>query len=167
LALTVDIRAYVRMPGAAFLSTLGEFLEMDGEYDRARATFQAARADGGPTMLHPLGGVLWVELRTGNTASAENALAELTNMVKAGALSEHDCEYVGEALEDHDRHKEAMRWFTIPLRDIDPNDIDLLPIGCLNGRSRVRRILELPMDRYDDAVEPARQLYGTRLRQDG
>jgi hypothetical protein len=51
LALTVDIRAYVRMqgavflsPGAALLSTLGEFLEMDGEYDRARAAFQAARA---------------------------------------------------------------------------------------------------------------------------
>lgn len=60
-------------------------------------------------------------------------------------------ERIADALEEAGRLQEAMRWFTIGLRDLDPQQ-DLPAYEeeyALIGRWRVRRALDLPPDHYD------------------
>ncbi len=69
---------------------------------------------------------------------------------------------IGDVLEASDRLKEAQRWYTIGLRDFDP-EVDEPGFDqnlCLSGRYRVRRLLGLPADGFDrwfedDAPEAA------------
>lgn len=142
---------------------LAEFHELDGDLETARRVYEEAITDGGPAVLDPRAGLLDVELNSGHTDKAGSLLAELTTKARADQLDITNYEFIGETLEHHERYREAMRWFTMPLRDIDPDDIDELPIMLMNGRFRVRRILELPMDRYDVASEKVRELHRARI----
>jgi hypothetical protein len=147
---------------AAFLNVLGEFLLMDGEVDGARTAYQQALDDSGPTILHPLAGLLDVAFTSADEDAKEAILAELTRLVRADELTIMTCEYVGEILEKVDELRLALRWFNIPLRDIEPDDVGDDLIGILNGHYRVRRLLDLPMDRFDEASDVVRARYRTR-----
>lgn len=136
---------------AEFLTSLASELELMGDLDGARATYLAAIGDGGPTELEPRCGLLSVELTAGDDDRVEELLGELLAMSRAGALFSTEYEWIGDSLEEAGRFRDALRWFTIPIRDIDPEDIESLPITLLHGRWRVRRALELPHDAYDEA----------------
>lgn len=138
---------------AAFLSVLGEFLLMHDEVDRARTAYEQARQDGGPTVIHPLAGLLEVAYRSGDSDAATSVLAELLSLVRADRLNWATGENVGEILEEADELRQALRWFNIPLRDVDPDDVSDELIGLVHGHYRVRRLLDLPMDRYDETSE--------------
>lgn len=136
---------------AAFLCALAGELNMAGDLDGARTASLAAIDDGGPTTLDPRCGLLMNELHAGDQVRADEILGELLARVRAGLLGETECEWIAGSLEEADRLKDAHRWYTIPVRDIDPEDIDELPIHLLDGRYRVRRELGLPLDAYDEA----------------
>jgi tetratricopeptide (TPR) repeat protein len=136
---------------AEFLACLAGELELNGDVDDARAAYLEAINDGGPTELEPRCGLLSIELTAGHDDRVTELLRELLAMARAQGLSDTEHHWVGESLEAAGRFREAMRWFTIPLRDIDPDDIEALPIALVHGRWRVRRELGLPQDAYDEA----------------
>ncbi|VXB35570.1 hypothetical protein [Aeromicrobium sp. 9AM] len=137
---------------AEFLTSLAAELEMNGELDAARIAYLDAIADGGPTELEPRCGLLMVELAAGDDDRVQNLLAELLSITRLQGLRNTEHQWVGESLEEAGRFREAMRWFTIPLRDLDPeDDLEALPMSLLDGRWRARRELGLPRDAYDEA----------------
>lgn len=143
---------------AEFLTYLAQFYEMEDRFDEADAVYDEAMEDGGPTSPHPLAGKLSVAVQRGDEVSADQLVSSLWTLARAKVLTDLDHEWVGEQLEELDRLREAMRWFTVPLSDFDPDDdIDLLPRGCSSGRYRVRRALGLPHDRYDATEERLRE----------
>ncbi|MGJ9422659.1 hypothetical protein [Aeromicrobium sp. CF3.5] len=138
---------------AEYLTSLASELQLIGDLDGARTTYEWAIADGGRTVLEPRCGLLGVEIEAGQEDRVTEMLKDFLLRARAGDLTITECEWIGDTLEDAKRYREAHRWFTIPLRDIDPLDIDDLPRGALHGRWRVRRELELPNDAYDDAAQ--------------
>lgn len=136
---------------AEFLSYLGDDLKLIGEFDEARQAYDEAIADGGRTVLEPHAGLLAVALAARDEATVTALLGLLMTKSRADELVVGDYEWIAEALEEAGRLREALRWFTIPLRDLQPGELTKLPIVCLNGRWRVRRSLGLPLDAYDDA----------------
>jgi hypothetical protein len=143
---------------AEFLTSLAGELELAEDVDGARATYLAAMADGGPTQLEPRCGLLSIELTAGDDNRVKELLQDLLSMARADTLTSLEYEWIGESLEEAGRFRDAMRWFTIPLRDFDPDDVESLPPALLHGRWRVRRALEMPHDAYDDAREVWRQV---------
>lgn len=148
-------------PGrAAWLSHAGEAWELARDPGRARACFEAAITDGGDTYLDPRAQLLGIALDLGETARAEDLLAELDQAVgDGGQQGEFVHETVGEALEMHGRLEEALRWYTAGLTASEGESPDGPDIGCLNGRFRVRRALGMPMDKYDELCEERRAEY--------
>lgn len=69
-----------------------------------------------------------------------------------------DYTFVGEALEEAGRLREAHRWFTLANREVDPDELDTLDVMALNGRYRVRRALGLPEDAYDLSMIELREI---------
>jgi hypothetical protein len=138
---------------AEFLTSLGGELELVGDYAGAREAILAAIEDGGPTVLEPRCSLLSIELTAGNEPAVRDLLAAFLELARAGSLSVTECQWIADDLEFAERLREAHRWYTIPLRDIDPDDVNALPLGALHGRWRVRRELELPHDAYDEASE--------------
>lgn len=136
---------------AEVLSCLADELRAEGRLDEARTTYQEAVDDGGRTILDPHAGLLAVALADGDDARADELLTTLLARSRAGDLVVGDHEWIADSLEEAGRLRAALRWFTIPLRDIDPGDVDRMPPMCLDGRWRVRRALDLPVDAYDDA----------------
>ncbi|AXT85148.1 hypothetical protein C6I20_08095 [Aeromicrobium sp. A1-2] len=132
---------------------LADDLLTDGHVDDARTAYQLALEDGGRTVLAPETGLLVVALTEGDSAQVDELLALLLTRSRAEGLVVGDYAWIGESLEESGRLRAALRWFTIPLRDIQPGDIDLMPIVCLTGRWRVRRALDLPVDAYDEAYD--------------
>ncbi|MGA8988115.1 hypothetical protein [Aeromicrobium sp.] len=130
---------------------LADELLTDGHVAEARAAYQAALEDGGRTVLAPQAGLLDTELTQDDDAPVDELLAQLLTKSRAEGLVVGDYAWIGESLEEAGRLRAALRWFTIPLRDIQPGDIDRMPIVCLDGRWRVRRALGLPVDAYDEA----------------
>nr|MCW2728070.1 hypothetical protein [Aeromicrobium sp.] len=147
---------------AEVLTNLGDDLTMDGQLDEAEAAYQQAADDGGRTVLNPHVGLLDVALRRGDDTRADELLALLLTKSRADQLVVGDYEWIGESLEEAGRLRAALRWLTIPLRDIQPGDIDLMPVVCLNGRWRVRRALDLPVDAYDEAREVWHEINAAR-----
>ncbi|HSF38081.1 MAG TPA: hypothetical protein VLA70_18285 [Nocardioides sp.] len=85
----------------------------------------------------------------GGREEAEPLLQELRR--RGPRLRDEAIERVADALEHAGRLREAMRWFTIGLRDLDPHQ-DLPEHEeeyALIGRWRVRQALDLPPDHYD------------------
>ncbi|AWB92671.1 hypothetical protein [Aeromicrobium chenweiae] len=136
---------------AETLSRIADELAADDRLDEARSTYEEVADDGGRTILSPLAGLLDIALRQEDEARVDELLALLLARSRADQLVVGDYEWIAEALEESGRLRQALRWFTIPLRDIQPGDIDLMPEVVLEGRWRVRRALGLPIDAYDDA----------------
>ncbi|HET8603642.1 MAG TPA: hypothetical protein VFM09_06915, partial [Marmoricola sp.] len=124
-----------------------------GERDAAAEVFGEASADGGATMLHPETNLLWVDLERGDEATVEARLRALLALVRSGDLGAASCSHVAGLLEERGRGRQALRWFTIPLRDLDPEEADGVDEVCITGRARVRRELGLPADRWDEVAE--------------
>jgi hypothetical protein len=167
LALLFEERARGIAPGApgraAWLSHAGERWEMEGELERARTCFEQAAQDGGEAYLDPRAAMLNVLLELGETARVDDLLADLRRDLKAGWDGRFVHEMVGEALELHGRLDEAQRWFTSGLTHAERLDPEAVDLGCLNGRWRVRRALDLPHDRYDDLCEERRREYAADI----
>lgn len=138
---------------AEVLTNLADDLTTEGSLDEAQLAYQQAVDDGGRTVLDPRVGLLDLALRRGDDERADELLAVLLARSRADELVIGDYEWIGESLEEAGRLRAALRWLTIPLRDIQPGDLDLMPIVCLDGRWRVRRALDLPVDAYDEARE--------------
>jgi tetratricopeptide (TPR) repeat protein len=136
---------------AEVLSCMADDLVDEGRLDDAESAYQRALDDGGRTVLQPRAGLLAVALARGDDARVDELLAELISLSRTEQLVIGDYEWIAESLEDAGRLRAALRWFTIPLRDIQPGDLDLMPPLCLDGRWRVRRALDLPVDAYDEA----------------
>ncbi|WP_456697422.1 hypothetical protein [Aeromicrobium sp. P5_D10] len=136
---------------AEYLTYLADDLTARGDLKEARQAYEDAIADGGKTILNPRSGLLTVALASGDEGRINEMLELLMHMSRADVLVVGDYAWIAESLEEAGRLREALRWFTIPLRDMQPGDVDKLPVVCLNGRYRVRRELGMPVDAYDDA----------------
>ena len=136
---------------AEVLSCMADDLVDEGRLDDAETAYRRALDDGGRTVLQPRAGLLAVALVRGDDGRVDELLTELIALSRTEQLVIGDYEWIAESLEDAGRLRAALRWFTIPLRDIQPGDLDLMPPVCLDGRWRVRRALDLPVDAYDEA----------------
>jgi hypothetical protein len=134
---------------ATFLVAAGQHHQMHGDFHSARRCFEEADADGGESMTEPLANLHSLALAMRDDAAADLHLAELRRLARLGLADAGTCMFVAETLESHHRLQEAARWFTLPLRDIEPDDVDELDPFCLQGRLRVRTELGLRPDRYD------------------
>lgn len=136
---------------AETLMCLAEERKLAGRLDDARDLYRQAFDDGGRTVLDAQAGLLDVALAAGDDARADELLGLLLTRSRNDELVVGDYEWIGEQLEAAGRLRQALRWFTIPVRDLQPGATELMPITCLDGRFRVRRALDLPLDAYDDA----------------
>jgi hypothetical protein len=66
---------------------------------------------------------------------------------------------VAESLEEAGLLQQAQRWFTMELRDLDPelDEPDVDERVALFGRARTRRALGQPMDAFDRLAEELRE----------
>jgi hypothetical protein len=136
---------------AEALMLRGDQLLEAGDLDGAHRAYSDALDDGGKTVLNPRTGLLAVALERGEDPAG--LLADLMALSRCDDLVIGDYVWIAESLEAAGHLKQAMRWFTIPLRDIQPGDVDIMPPACVEGRFRVRRALELPIDAYDESHE--------------
>lgn len=142
---------------AAYLYHAAEQWRIENEQDRVRACLEEAVRDGGSATVDPRAGLVDALLVDGETARADELMTELRRDIPRGRARGEVHLFVGEALEEHGRLKEALRWFTagVTRAELD-GDIDGM---SLLGRFRVRRELELPHDTYDDMAESYRENY--------
>lgn len=158
LARALEERAHnleVASPGrAALLTHAAERWELAGDLERARLDYEEAVADGGRCFLDPRGELAGLLYKIGDEARAEELVAELERDARQGRLHDVDYAQVGEALEALGRLDQALWWFEAGLEE----QADAPDITCLNGRWRVRRAKQLPIDRLDLAVEAYRQV---------
>lgn len=136
---------------AEFLAALAGELQVAEDADGARAAATEAIHDGGPTVHEPRCILLSVELQAGNDALADELLAGFLAAARAGTITVDECEWISGSLEQAGRLKEALRWHNITVRDLDPHDVEGLPLLTLMARWRVRRALDLPYDAYDES----------------
>ncbi len=147
-------------PGrAAWMAHAGERWEMQGDLERARSCYEQAAQDGGDTYLDPRAQLIGVLLDLGDGSRVDVLLEDLRRDLRAGWEGRYVHEVVGEALELHGRLDEALRWFSAGLTAAERGNPGSVDLGCLNGRWRVRRQLELPPDRYDEVCEQHRREY--------
>ena len=138
-------------PGRTYLlQVIADHHAMRGDVDEALGTLARAGAstDEERDVLQAMR--ITFLLQAGRAAEAEPELTLLRH--RGPQLPSEAIERVADALEEKDRLKEAMRWFTLGLRDLDPQDDlpDPDEESALIGRWRVRRALELPPDHYDE-----------------
>ena len=95
-------------------------------------------------------------LVSGRLDEAEPLLAELRKQNEK--LSATARSRVAEALEEAGLLQQAQRWFTMELRDLDPelDEPDVDERLALFGRARTRRALGQPMDAFDRLAEELR-----------
>ena len=136
---------------AEFLTALAGELNLVEDHEGAREASIAAIEDGGPTELDPRCGLLMNELDAGEDKRADEVLTELLGRARTGALGSVECEWVAGSLEQAGRLRQALRWFTLPLLDVHPEDVEDVHMPAVHGRYRVRRALGLPLDMYDFA----------------
>lgn len=122
-----------------------------GRPEIAIALLEEVRAAGVPTEPSVEAHLLSAHLAAGNDPRAADLDAELRARSREIYLGD-DYSWVGEAYEVAGRLKEALRWFSMANRDVDPDDIEALEPWALSGRWRVRQALGLPVDAYDQAA---------------
>jgi len=144
---------------AELLAMQAEFLAQDGQLEEARTVLTEALEDGGWTTMHPKIGLLEIALAQGDEAEADALLADLLVLYRDGQIEPDACVDVGEALEETGRLKQAHRWFTMPLRELDAEELESEDFLLLSGRYRVRRALGLPMDLFDEETDAMREEY--------
>lgn len=156
-------RAATLAPGepgrAAWLAHAGEAWETTGLLEPARACYEQACDDGGPTYLDARAMLVGVLLKLGETDRADELMAELRRDVRAGRAGDDVHALLGEALEEAGRLEDALAWFDSGLTHRGREDPDEPEVVCLNGHYRVRRALGLPLDRYDLLTEERRREY--------
>ena len=137
---------------AQYLVEAAEGWAAAGRSDRAGVLFEAAIADGGPVVGDARTYFAGFLFDTGRPELALQALAELR-----GSRPDDPFAYVcaGEVLEEAADLDGALGWFTTGLtfyRDFDTSDAvdDATLMQLLSSRQRVRRLLELPPDSWDD-----------------
>lgn len=145
---------------ADLLTFQARLLLYSGQLDDARTAFMAALEEGGRTVGDAMLGLLEVALRRGDDAEADRLTAELLALYRDGKLTRDDCVDVGETLENADRLKQAHRWFTMPLREANPDRLTAAALPLLQGRYSVRRALKLPIDAFDEATEVLHEEHG-------
>ncbi len=127
-----------------------------GQHETALARLEEVRAAGVQTEPSVEAHLLSAHLRAGRDALA----AELDRELRARSRETYlgaDYDWVGEAYEEAGRLKEALRWFSMANRDIDPDDVDMLEPFALAGRWRVRQALGMPEDAYDVTARIVRE----------
>ena len=135
----------------------GDRWSLSGEPTRARACYERALEDGGPTWIDPRALLVSVLFQLGASAEAEDVLSTLRrDIARSGALGPVH-EFVGEALELSGNLQESLRWYAAGLTYLERQDPGAVDLGCLNGRYRVRRELGLGLDGYDVLCEERRR----------
>lgn len=110
--------------------------EVDGGPDEGALSLDALRVS--------------IALKEQDTAAADVLLARLLADFRKDLVSSSTCHYLGESLQLAGEPRKALRWFTLPLSNIDPDeDLDDLEELCVEGRAAVRREMGLPKDRFD------------------
>ncbi|RYC10484.1 hypothetical protein [Nocardioides zhouii] len=131
------------------LQVIADHQSMRGDVDAALSTLDQAGAatDEENDVLQAMR-VSYL-IGAGRGEEAEALLRELRR--RGSNLPREALERVAETLEESGRLREAMRWFTLGLRDLHPlEDVpDFDEEQALIGRRRVRVALELPPDHYD------------------
>jgi tetratricopeptide (TPR) repeat protein len=160
LALDFQQRADDLAPGtpgrAAWLVHAGEHWEMAKDFDRARSCYERAMVDGGSAWIDPRASLISLLLNRGDVTRADELMSALRRDIATNGAMGPVHDWVGEALEEYGRLHDALRWYGAGLTYLEREDPDRVPIGCLNGRYRVRRALGLPHDRYDELCEAER-----------
>ena len=136
---------------STFYSTAAEHRLMNDEYDAAERDLRlGGYGHPGEQVLHPLTTCLDWAQRSERPDEVERILAELLQTWRTDELHVSSAHMVGELLELADDLKRAHRWFTMPLSRLDPDEhFEWDEELCIVGRHRVRRALELPIDKYD------------------
>lgn len=132
------------------LQVIAHHQAMRGEIDAALATLdQAGPVSGVDSDVVQASRAAHL-IEGGRHAEADPLLRDLRSRARTLPLDSRL--FIAEALEESGRLAEAMRWFSMGLRDLDPQTE--LPSHeeelALIGRWRVRRALDLPPDHYDE-----------------
>ncbi|WP_027860136.1 lipopolysaccharide assembly protein LapB [Marmoricola sp. URHB0036] len=139
-------------PGRAeLLCSLAERRLSRGDPVQAREWFERAVDEPGEVIIDPRCGVLQccLALEAGEEVSALER--DLRRASASGDWRGAFHEHIGETFELAGQLERALRWFTMGVRDLDlmvkePTTSELI---CLNGRRRVRRKLDKPLDAFD------------------
>ena len=144
------------------LLVIADHQSMRGEVDDALATLDGAAGEPGADADLLMATRIAYLIDAGRTDQADPLLRDLRR--RAADLPIDGIERVAEALEQRGRLREAMRWFTIALRDLDPSRDLPEPDeeDALIGRWRIREQLELPADHYDSLARETLELRRTR-----
>ena len=161
IAATLEAVGLDRQPGsegrAEYLSSAADWFVVTGEYDAARRCLDEARADGGGTTIDVDVQLVDLLLRVGDTEELDEVVTRLRHRTRE--LDDLDLQMLAESFEDAGRLADAHRWFTVAVRDDDPDEIEYghpaYPAAV--GRRRVRQALGLPADRFDEAVGRAQR----------
>ncbi|MCY4726863.1 hypothetical protein NYO98_11295 [Nocardioides sp. STR2] len=149
------------------LHVIADHRAMRGEVDAALAFLDQAgpTSDDDAEVLRAMRVAYLIE--GGRADQAEPLLHDLRR--RGPRLPDEALERVADALEEAGRLREAMRWFTIGLRDLDPQQ-DRPAYEeeyALVGRWRVRRALDLPPDHYDVLARETLDARRARWTDDG
>ncbi|MDN5894012.1 MAG: SEC-C domain-containing protein [Nocardioides sp.] len=139
---------------AEFLTCAADAYARIGAHERAEECARAAVTDGGPTTIDVRAWLVSILLLVGKHEEAIELADPLFRRLTEGNLPLDDADFVGEALEEAGHLDLAHRWFTVALRDVDPDaerTWGSSEIMLIHGRARVRRALNLPSDRFDAA----------------
>jgi hypothetical protein len=137
-------------PGRAqLLYSLGSQCLRLEDRDGALVWFERAAEEPGEVIIDPRRGTLQGLLEDGRNEEADALERELRRSSAAGDYRGFFHEPIAVTLEMNGRQKAALRWFSIGVLALDPDDPTAEEIGCLNGRYRIRRSLDLPMDQLD------------------
>jgi hypothetical protein len=142
-------------PRAEYLRSAVWWFRSRGDLASALQCAEAAIADGGATWIDPRGDLIGVLLAMGD-ARADESIRELRRELAHHPDPDTLIEMVAEDLVEHGKEREALRWYSIGISDLDPtlieNDsFDLA--GLLVSRARLRRVIGLGWDKYDQAAE--------------
>lgn len=132
------------------LQVIADHQAVRGDVDAALATLdQAADARGEDADVVQAMRICFL-LGAGRDEEADPMLQTLRR--RGSELPGAALDRIADTLEEAGRLREAMRWHTIALRDLDPQQD--IPDGeeeyALFGRWRVRKALELPPDHFDN-----------------
>lgn len=132
------------------LQVIADHQAMRGDVDAALATLDRADDASEQEADVLLAMRLTFLIEAGRGDEAQPQLDQLRR--RGPRLPWEAIERVADSLETVGRLREAMRWFTLGLRDLDPqHDLpDPDEEHALIGRWRVRQALELPPDHYDE-----------------
>jgi hypothetical protein len=137
-----------------FLKTAAEHWLMRGEHDRARALLAGIQDAPSEGLLTTRALQLHLALTIADEAWAAALLKQLLVDFRADLVSTSTCHYVGDLLREHGDLRQAHRWLTLPLTNLDPDEeLDGVEEMCVEARADVRRALGLPRDRYDALAE--------------